>query len=322
MKMKIGQPTEKMNTDSVNRPRRSSLDVTFTSSRRFVSVDLFSVTVHELGHSLGLMHSNIPDAIMFPYYRGYSKDIKLHTDDIAAIRKLYGGRTRLEQRPDTDFAFADPPPDVSAPSVADSADTANVDGTNSTEEASTRTAIPTSTSSSTLETSTTTLSPLTPSISVNEAQIQDEQTTKATTSSRATAMTTTTTTTTTTRTSSQPISYSYRSKTRYTSRSPSLKSTSHWLHSYHETRSSTAKTNVSYADRSKLDLCEGFYDAITMYKGILFIFKGQVRRSRSSITARHCPLSLSVNEVFLAIRSTWSRSLLADDQQCLLVRST
>jgi hypothetical protein len=54
-------------------------------------VDLFSVTVHELGHSLGLMHSNIPDAIMFPYYRGYSKSIKLHGDDIAAIRKLYGG---------------------------------------------------------------------------------------------------------------------------------------------------------------------------------------------------------------------------------------
>lgn len=58
----------------------------------FSLVDLFSVTVHELGHSLGLMHSNIPDAIMFPYYRGYSKSIKLHSDDIAAIRKLYGGK--------------------------------------------------------------------------------------------------------------------------------------------------------------------------------------------------------------------------------------
>lgn len=55
-------------------------------------MDLFSVTVHELGHSLGLMHSNIPDAIMFPYYRGYSKSIKLHSDDIVAIRKLYGGK--------------------------------------------------------------------------------------------------------------------------------------------------------------------------------------------------------------------------------------
>lgn len=59
-------------------------------------VDLFSVTVHELGHSLGLMHSNIPDAIMFPYYRGYSKSIKLHSDDIAAIRKLYGGKSRID----------------------------------------------------------------------------------------------------------------------------------------------------------------------------------------------------------------------------------
>ena len=34
---------------------------------------------------------------------------------------------------------------------------------------------------------------------------------------------------------------------------------------------------INYIDRSKFDLCDGFYDAITMYKGILFIFKGQVR---------------------------------------------
>ena len=71
-------------------------------------VDLFSVTVHELGHSLGLMHSNIPDAIMFPYYRGYSKSIKLHGDDIAAIRKLYGGERQTSptdrEREDSSFA--------------------------------------------------------------------------------------------------------------------------------------------------------------------------------------------------------------------------
>ena len=72
-----------------------------------ILVDLFSVTVHELGHSLGLMHSNIPDAIMFPYYRGYSKSIKLHNDDIAAIRKLYGGK-KIEinnRKKNTSFVF-------------------------------------------------------------------------------------------------------------------------------------------------------------------------------------------------------------------------
>ena len=258
---------------------------------------------------------------MFPYYRGYSKNIKLHTDDITAIRKLYGGKTQLEQQPDTDFFFADPPPEVSAPSASDLDDAANSDGMNSTEIASTNTPIRSSASSSTLETSTTTITtainPLTPLLSINEAQIQDEQAAKATISSTVTA-----TTTTTTAMSSRSISYSYRSKSRYTSRSPSLKSTSHWLHSYHETHSSTAKTNVSYADRSKLDLCDGFYDAITMYKGILFIFKGQVSRSSSSLRRRHDLLSLSLSQVFLAIWSTWSRSILADDQQCLLVRST
>jgi hypothetical protein len=68
-------------------------------------VDLFSVTVHELGHSLGLMHSNIPDAIMFPYYRGYSKSIKLHSDDIVAIRKLYGGNSKADERKEVVVVF-------------------------------------------------------------------------------------------------------------------------------------------------------------------------------------------------------------------------
>ena len=53
-------------------------------------VNLLQVAVHEFGHSLGLLHSNVEDAIMYAYYPGYIPDLKLHSDDIAGIQHLYG----------------------------------------------------------------------------------------------------------------------------------------------------------------------------------------------------------------------------------------
>ncbi|MHC4498918.1 MAG: matrixin family metalloprotease, partial [Planctomycetota bacterium] len=55
--------------------------------------DLFSVGVHELGHSLGVGHSYDPDALMYAFYtcwRDY--DEPLHQDDIDGIRTLYASR--------------------------------------------------------------------------------------------------------------------------------------------------------------------------------------------------------------------------------------
>ncbi|CAD5125100.1 DgyrCDS13345 [Dimorphilus gyrociliatus] len=49
--------------------------------------DLYSVTIHELGHSLGLAHSRERSAVMYPIY-GYKK--KISSDDINGIRALYG----------------------------------------------------------------------------------------------------------------------------------------------------------------------------------------------------------------------------------------
>ncbi|KAE8076066.1 hypothetical protein FH972_014739 [Carpinus fangiana] len=50
--------------------------------------DLQTVAVHEIGHNLGLGHSSVPEAIMFPTIpSGATKG--LHPDDIEGIRVLY-----------------------------------------------------------------------------------------------------------------------------------------------------------------------------------------------------------------------------------------
>jgi len=52
--------------------------------------NLLQVAVHEIGHSLGLGHSDVQSAIMAAFYRGYKPNFRLDQDDIDGIRYLYG----------------------------------------------------------------------------------------------------------------------------------------------------------------------------------------------------------------------------------------
>jgi hypothetical protein len=47
--------------------------------------NLFQVATHEFGHSLGLEHTHVTTAVMYPFY-GYSSDFKLDKDDIEGIQ--------------------------------------------------------------------------------------------------------------------------------------------------------------------------------------------------------------------------------------------
>ncbi|XP_033095538.1 matrix metalloproteinase-18-like [Anneissia japonica] len=64
---------------------------TFTH-RSHKGTNLLFTAVHELGHSLGLEHSDVRGSVMYPWYYGYRKNLALQPDDIAGIQAIYGSK--------------------------------------------------------------------------------------------------------------------------------------------------------------------------------------------------------------------------------------
>lgn len=58
----------------------------------FLGTNLFNVAAHEIGHSLGLSHSDVEGALMYPWYSEMKDgfDYELPDDDKMAIQYLYG----------------------------------------------------------------------------------------------------------------------------------------------------------------------------------------------------------------------------------------
>ena len=82
------------------------INITFNDYYQWSDDRLFNYTaVHEIGHALGLSHSKVEEAIMFPFYEG---DIRpIHADDQAGIHQIYGWKNPRWSRIDGNMASKD-----------------------------------------------------------------------------------------------------------------------------------------------------------------------------------------------------------------------
>ncbi|XAR54164.1 Envelysin [Bertholletia excelsa] len=66
------------------------------TERSKVAIDLESVATHEIGHLLGLAHTTVKEAIMYPVLKPRQQKLDLKVDDIQAIQNLYGSNPNFK----------------------------------------------------------------------------------------------------------------------------------------------------------------------------------------------------------------------------------